>query len=311
MTNIFIAYSIVSSLFLPTLFTTPITETRTVNFGLFSQDKEDYKINSMSIIHEFTVWGPNFKKKNQDYIKTFNTLGEASRKVNRNKPKTPLITLEPWPLLGEDTNREQLLRNIAIGEYDFAIKEFCYTIQKNSFYTVTVRWGHEMEMGNNSRYPWALDNPELYISAYRRWVDTCKSVTRKVKYMWAPAGLAGQEKFYPGNSYADFVGFGMYSYPAYDIYSLGREFGFDELLNDRYYRMNTYNKPLVIAELGIAGSGENKNNIINKLRDNRILRERYPLLHSIVLFSDKTESWVPNVVEEPDWRLNREQLIGL
>ena len=289
-----------------------------IEYGIYSHKPEDYKIPSMTTDHYFSVWGKQYKKKNLDYIEKFNNSynynDQESETNNEKTPKKALLTLEPWPMLGEKLDRELLLNNIANGKYKDIIQDFCLDVEKTSNKEIYVRWGHEMELFATSRYLWASKDSELFVKAYKTWVDTCRLSTNKIKYNWSPAGNKGQEKYYPGDDYVDNIGFGWYSYPAFEWYSYRKILTFNDIMSDKYNRVKIYNKPLIIAEFGIAGNQKEKTIMIDSIANykkntGKTLEQTFPLITDIIIFAeDKTESWVEDFIEAPEWGLTKEQI---
>ena len=187
-------------------------------------------------------------------------------------------------------------------------------MEANSNKDIFVRWGHEMELFETSRYMWASKDSELFVRAYKTWVDTCRMFTKKIKYTWSPAGNKGQENYYPGDSYVDNIGFGWYSYPAYEWYSYKKILTFNEIISEKYNRVKIYNKPLIIAEFGIAGNKKEKTTMIDSITNykrntGKTLEETFPLITDIIIFAeDKTESWLENIIEAPEWALTTEEI---
>jgi cellulose synthase (UDP-forming) len=279
-----------------------LTKKNTVNnepikIGLFSKNEDEYLLSNVDKIHYFSVWGKEFETKNLSILNKINAF---------NKPG--LITLEPWPQFGEGNDRRLLLSNIKNGKYDETIKEYCSMVDKISKTKIYLRVGHEMELNESSRYPWSFSDPELFVYAYRNYVDQCKSVTNKINYVWSPAGNNKQELYYPGDKYVDTVGMSWYSYPAFEWFTYKKIIPFREIMDDKYSRVSRFNKPIMAAEFGYAGTPDQKDVIYKTLLNLKEVKKSYPLLESIVFFSDKTESWVPNIIEAPDWTITPEQL---
>lgn len=277
------------------------TGTNNIDFGLYSSNSKDYQTKNLKIYHNFTTWHPRDFAQTKDAITTLNKLSRT------NSSLTGLLTIEPWPIYGEGQNRELLLNNIINDKYSSNIKQTCSFIEKNSKAPISLRWGHEMDLYESSIYPWTTSNGELYIRAYKKWVDTCKKYSKKSKFVWSPAGNNGNEKYYPGDNYVDSVGMSWYSYPAFEWYSYGqRILSFNHIMNWKYHALKQFNKPIMIAEFGFAEG--NKTNIYESLLNSEKIKREYPLISSIILFSDHTPSWIPGVISSPDWRIDRKKL---
>ncbi len=290
LTNGLIAYFVINKNVKP-------QSTESIKLGLFSKNEDQYLLNNIDRIHYFSVWGKEFDDRNNTILSRIEAIG-----------KPGIVTLEPWPQFEENNDRKLLLTNIKDGKYNQIIKDFCSLADSKIKDKLYLRVGHEMELNNTSRYPWSFNEPELFIFAYRNYVDQCKSVTSKVIYVWSPAGNDKQELYYPGDNYVDIVGMSWYSYPAYEWFTYKKILPFDEIMKDKYNRVSRFNKPIMAAEFGFAGTPDQKLTIFNPLLNRGDLKKKYPLLESIVLFSDKTESWVPNIIEPPDWTITEEKL---
>ena len=269
-----------------------------IEFGIFSTNPNDYQIDKMKIQHYFTTWNDKELDQTRNQINMLNLSG-----------KQALLTVEPWPEYGEWNSRELFLTNIVEGRYTNHIARLCTYIQSNFNRNIILRWGHEMELTDVSIYPWVSKDNNLFIQAYKKWVDTCKQYTNKVSFMWSPSGNNGNEKYYPGDNYVDIIGFSWYSYPAYEWYSYNTILDFGTIMDWKYNKLKQYNRPIIAAEFGMAE--QNKTNIKNELYNQQNIKNKYPLLQSIVFFSDRTQSWIPNVISAPDWTIDSQFLRGL
>jgi beta-mannanase len=275
-----------------------------LQYGIYSNNKSHYSLKNLTIHHYFTTWHTNENKVNKDYIQRFNQAAKDNPDFQMG-----ILTIEPWPMFGEGNNRDLLLNNILKGKYDKQILNLCNIINQFSQTNIILRWGHEMDLYASSRYPWASSNSGLYVKAYKKWVDTCKQYTSKAKFQWSPAIIIGHENYYPGDQYVDYIGMSWYSYPAFEWYTYKKILSFDNIMNWKYNSAKVYNKPIIATEFGMAET--NKTDVLNKLLDKKNLIKKYPLLQGIILFSDHTESWIPNVIATPDWRLDSEYLSRL
>lgn len=203
---------------------------------------------------------------------------EAAGKVGA----TPILTLEPW--IFETFYMQWDDRNLAYK----ATKEFalaCANFKKPIF----IRFAHEM---NGSWYPWCtwIDKnknlkkdkdeetgirPEDYVAAFRNVAAIFRQYAPNVAIIWCPnQGWLGSKRadnytrFYPGDTYVDWVGLDFYERGWYqpDLKKKlwGGLFGYgltNDSLDDPNTKENesvnfyeTYcikkNKPLMICETG-------------------------------------------------------------
>ncbi len=162
------------------------------------------------------------------------------------------------------------LESIISGKYDTFILDWANCI-KNFGNTVMVTFGVEM---NGNWFPWSgifqggfttdrygdtlkPDGPEKYVDAYRHIVNIFRGagVNNALWYFHAnnesypDSGGNSIEKYYPGDSYVDWVGFSLYGAQ----YTNEDWRDFDEIIGPIYsYMINTFpNKPLMLAEWGV------------------------------------------------------------
>jgi len=205
---------------------------------------------------------------------------------------TPLLTVEPWPSRGHSSRT--LLADITDGVYDREISWLCSSIRDYGA-PVLVRWGHEME-NITGRYPWATRDAPAYIGAYRHFVERCRELAQNAQYMWSPAGNKNLSDYWPGTDYVDYIGLTVYDYEAWEVRYYGYNRTFKENFDERYYRINGYNKPVIIAEFG--ATGEHREAWIHSALTQAL---EYPLVKGILFFSALDPvTWGP--LPAPDWR---------
>jgi beta-mannanase len=216
------------------------------------------------------------------------------------KKRWPLITIEPWPDEQTEAGTSKLFPEIVAGKYDPAIKNVCTDIGEFGK-PVFVRWGHEMEYVSG-RYPWAQTDHDGYVSAYRYFVDSCRSMAKNIFYVWSPAGNQELRDYWPGQQYADYVGVSVYAFPEWDLAHYRKVRSFDEIFVEKYGRVAGFNKPIMIAELGVTGTQEHQFSWLDEAMRNFA---RYPLLKSVVYFNaiDSRSAW-PDPFPVPNWYLD-------
>jgi beta-mannanase len=214
----------------------------------------------------------------------------------------PLISLEPWPLLINNLTAESLLEDINNGKYDDYIYKDAKVIKSQSPQEVLIRWGHEMEL--SGLYPWSQNDPEIYISAYRRVVDIFrKEGVENVCWIWSPGGNSNAEEFYPGDSYVDYVGVTILADERWD-----KEAGFDPvrsfktLLSEKYRLTEEFNKPLIVAEVGISMVDVSKKKLW--LKNAMSSFSDFPKLTAFVYFNFVNTHSVDNY--KPEWGVDRQ-----
>jgi beta-mannanase len=260
-------------------------------WGIYDKKREFFSRQSVKYDHFFSVWGQ----------KHANDIDQAISFANYNN-RDLLMTIEPWPLFNE-VNGGHLFYNIIKNKYNEQIKTLCTALQTKTNNNVIIRWGHEMELYTTSRYPWSTPYPASFQEAYRTWVNNCRAVASKIKFMWSPAGNTGAEKYYPGDTYVDYIGFSAYSYPAYEYYTYKSLLTVETILNDRYNRLAKFNKPLIAAEFGIAGDMLTKQKNFESLKV-LIAANKYPNLQAVIIFNSNDVSWIPDKISAPNFYSN-------
>ena len=210
------------------------------------------------------------------------------------RARHPIVTLEPWSIAG--LNAANLLQDIVAGKYDANIQWACADFATYPG-TLVVRWGHEME-NLTGRYPWATSNSSAYIAAYRYVVTKCKALAPNTVYMWSPAGNRNLSSYWPGATYADYVGLSVYDYPDWEVSYYGYNRTFQQNFGERYSYVSGYGRPVVIAEFGATGSTQ-----VQWLTDALASMANFPLLQTAVFFNAKDPvGW--GSLPAPDWRID-------
>lgn len=212
--------------------------------------------------------------------------------------RKPLITIEPWGLVDK---QEYNFRNLRGETYKTAIKNICKAVESRGK-KVILRWGHEMEQVG-SRYPWASTDAEGFKYAFRFWVNTCRTETKLVDFMWSPAGRENMDFYYPGDKYVDSIGLSTFGNPEYELQELGKKYSFDDHFNERYRRVEKYKKPVYLAEFGVSGDTDYKTKWLNQAKKSILDENRYRYLTGIVYFQAKDKDpWVKGT-SAPDFTI--------
>src|SRR5581483_6673383 len=77
-----------------------------------------------------------------------------------------------------------------------------------------------------------------------------------VRWVWSPAGNSGAEAYYPGSDVVDFVGITILSDAGWERAGGYPQRPFQELLAAKYRLAETFDKPIIVAELGVSGTTE-------------------------------------------------------
>jgi beta-mannanase len=166
-----------------------------------------------------------------------------------------------------------------------------------------IRWGHEME-DPSDRYPWACNDPAGYVAAYRYFVETCGKIAREARFIWSPKGEKQLAAYYPGDAHVDMVGVAVWGLERWDHNHHGRPRSFADTFAEKYRRVAKFGKPVIIAELGIAGGNEYRSAWLSEITRSSMTHASFPLLTSIVYFNDQEPHFGPQGFGSPDWSLS-------
>jgi beta-mannanase len=260
-------------------------------YGAYNPAKSPDNFSVTTIEHIFVFWN------HIDGALLSGSLDEADK-----NERTLLITVEPFTKAANwRDGADYLFSEILSGGYDAEIYNICSNVAQSGG-EVWLRWGHEMDDGQGGRYPWAghVNNTKGYVDAYRYFVEKCRRLAPKTKYVWSPTGLRDASQYYPGDGYVDFVGVSLYSLEAWDLDNLGRWSSPKKTLQGRYDRVAGFRKPIVLAEVGVAGSSAYVKEWLRGL-----VREAssLPLLKAIIYFNAR-ETGVWERYGKPDWRVS-------
>lgn len=279
----------IEMLFDPNSTTVDLTHS-SVNFGVYDYNQQfDTVDNLYAIEHQFINWSDI----------TDSELSSEFAQMNE-RDRWPLITVEPFSK--NNHTPISLLSDIIYGAYDIEISQICRTINKANT-PVFLRWGHEME-GMTGRYPWAGAIEEIYIDAYQHVVTQCRLFAEngQVYFVWSPLGQSGSEMYYPGDEYVDYIGLPVFSFGEWEYMNYGTRRSFDQIFKPRYDIVSKFAKPIMIAEMGVTGTKKYQAKWLNDVVQNV---DKYPLLHTVVLFNavDTPNVWGDGL-STPDWDLN-------
>jgi len=208
-----------------------------------------------------------------------------------------MVTVEPWP--GHGRTGETLFKDIMDGTYDADIGNVASTLDGLGR-PVFIRWGHEME-DVTGRYPWASQDADGYIKAYRYFVDHCRPWSHgRFYFVWSPKGRSAMSAYYPGADYVDYVGVSLYGLERWDILHSGKAMDFNDRFRGIYSYASIYNKPVMIAELCVAGDAAYRHLWLSEAA---AAPTAFPRLRIIVYFNAKDPAPWPGGYGSPDWRI--------
>ncbi|MFH1777534.1 MAG: UDP-glucose 4-epimerase GalE [Candidatus Omnitrophota bacterium] len=224
-----------------------------------------------------------------------------------NNGKIPLITFELWP--AEGNSIDYLVDDALNGKYDDLLTNWARqaAAMKQKF---LFRPMHEMELSN--LYPWYTDDPEKFIGLWRHIYEIFEQngANEYALWVWSPGGFTEAVNYYPGDDLLDYIGvtilvdeewesvFSKHNYPR----------TFREMLNEKYYLAEKFNKPFIISELGVRFN--NPEHETQWLIDAIGAISDYPKLRLVVYFNAPTPPNF-NIFNNPNWRLEQGQLNAL
>jgi len=256
-------------------------------FGAYDPPGEFSEDPGLAIEHLFLPWEDVF----------LGSLFEADLYALE-RDRDVLVTIEPWTWTRDARNTpEYLINGIRTGLYDPNMRAICDVL--NDFESpVTVRWAQEME-DESGQFIWSNWEPTIYVDAFRRVIDTCKSVAPDITVMWSPLGFEGLEDYYPGDDYVDVIGLSVFGLQSWETTVLGEPQSFTDIFGPRYGRVAPFDKPVIVAELGYVGDADYVEQWENSVRQDY---PEYPLLEGVVYFNQEEVYPWPDGFGLPDWK---------
>ncbi|MDQ3239554.1 MAG: hypothetical protein M3P33_03450 [bacterium] len=219
--------------------------------------------------------------------------------ISTTRNRWAMVSVEPWS--NKELDKETLLSDVNKGLYNSQINNVC-NILKLHDKPAFVRWGHEME-NVTGRYPWAIEDSAQYISAYQHFVDRCKAIYSKGYYVWSPAGNKNLTNYWPGGKYIDYVGLSVYAFDQYDLKNYSHKRSFQEIVSEKYDYVDKFEKPIMIAELGVNGDSEYQKKWIG---EGLTTVGQFPKIKNIIYFNSKDNAlaWSKDYAI-PQWNIDR------
>ena len=262
-------------------------------FGIYDPRKRFKRVEQLAYEHVFIDW--------QDFSIIW-LREQVSFATKRGRGL--LVTVEPWPDDDDPTKTdESLFGDIQDGRYDDRIAVVCSEISKIDA-PVLVRWGHEMEVVTG-RYPWAREDSNGYIQAFRYFVTRCRAFAPEAEFIWSPMGHAQLGNYYPGDTYVDFIGLPIYSYQKADRKWYGHDRTFNQAVAEKYKRVKRFKKPVILAELGVSGSRKYEARWLKGMQN---VGKRFKRLKAMLYFNMREKDAWPDGLGKPDWRIKPKHL---
>jgi len=239
---------------------------------------EDKISKPLALTHWFQAWGSNDKDFSKEMV---NNLWQYGTIV--------VISWEPWERTTDYSQPQPRfeLSKIADGDFDSYIRIWAKEI-KNFKGTILIRFCHEMD---GDWYPWSIgmnnNEAEDFILAWRHVHDIFQEEgATNAQWIWSPNWNSEwtdeqYNSIYPGDEYVDWIGMSIFNWGVYGPHKEWHTL--DERLNWRYKKAETFNKPIIIAELSSDELGGSKaewiKDCFNKLKNN------YPKIRVAIWFN--------------------------
>jgi beta-mannanase len=107
--------------------------------------------------------------------------------------------------------------------------------------------------------------------------------------------------YYPGADYVDYIGVSVYGLEQWDIRHTGKPQDFNHRFREIYSLVSHYNKPVMIAELGVSGDATYRHRWFSQLA---LSFSAFPRLRMVVYFNAKEPDAWPEGYGSPDWRID-------
>jgi len=159
--------------------------------------------------------------------------------------KNPLlITLEIWPSAGGKLLKENIVDQIAAGNFDKKFKALAAFLSTQSR-EILLRLNPEMEVYVN-RYPWQMKSSLTYIQGFRNFAEIFKKNAPAVKIVWAPAGHPGADEFWPGNDFVDIISVTLKGKSEAMVNNYREPTSMTELVKRKILRARFSDKPVIL-----------------------------------------------------------------
>ncbi|HIK41310.1 glycoside hydrolase family 26 protein [Thermoleptolyngbya sp. M55_K2018_002] len=279
-------------LFIKLANTVQVMNRHSIAFGVYDPHQA-FQHPEVLIEHHFVPWR----------LDNARELDEALKSARHNH-RLPMITLEPWPWNWNGMTNETLFQDILSGKYDRTIERVLNVLKQQYPQKVLFRWAHEMEMVG--QYPWSKEDSSNYIRVYHYVVDYARRLgLSNVFWVWSPAGNRSARSYYPGSDYVDFVGISLYATKEWNTQNSNQLPSFSKLISEKYWIANHFNKPMIISEVGVAGSEDAINQWITDAINSLA---QYPKVKAWVYFNQVQPHIVPLPIGFPDWELSQQQI---
>jgi Glycosyl hydrolase family 26 len=180
-------------------------------------------------------------------------------------------------------------RAVLAGTYDAAIKKAARQL-KSLHGPVLLRYYAEMDNGFAGN---TVGSPQLYIQAWRHTYQLFQSVgATNVQWVWCPTSVGfvtgKAERFYPGESYVNWIGADGYNWAPTRPGDRWRSFS--EIFSGFYQWAAHQDKPLLVAEFGTDEGGPGAKASWFRQAGQQ-LQQDFPRIKAVVYFNSQHKNF--------------------
>ena len=260
---------------------------RTLALGVYDPIGTFKNTDGIAIEQVFAPWRPDTTR---EVVKLIHSVRQRSR--------TPLVGLEPWPFNTDGMTQEMLFPDIVAGKYDAPIDLVCKAAAAEAPQEILLRWAHEMDL--TGHHPWAQGIPEAFIPAYRHVVDMCRAIAPNVRFVWSPAGNWEAGQYWPGDDYVDYVGVTTLAFRDWELFrGEPAATSFQRMFDRRLQVVGGFGKPIIVCEFGVQGDADYKAKWIDEAFS---AIAKYPEIRAVVYFN-AVDPFRWDEYDVPDWRV--------
>ena len=269
----------------------PILSSSQIALGVYDPSESFANQSGVQIEHYFVPW-------RLDNAKELTAALKDAKQAER----FPLITLEPWPWEWNNMVSDTLLEDIVAGKYDPTLIRIFQAIKSEAPHPVLLRFAHEMEI--LELYPWSQKDEKSYIAAYQYVVNYARKLgVNNIYWVWSPAGNIEAMNYYPGEEYVDYVGVTILATQEWNA-DQGIP-SFKQLMSKKYWLTNFTGKPMIVAEVGINGTDEEKTQWLEETVKSL---SNFPNLQAFIYYNQEQPQHITPLDFEADWSLNHHQV---
>jgi cellulose synthase/poly-beta-1,6-N-acetylglucosamine synthase-like glycosyltransferase len=205
---------------------------------------------SAKVHHEFVDFAPGSVERLRQAVDRAATANQVA-----------MLSWEP-KFAGRPLESTGLIAQIDAGAFDDYLAGAAAAL-RDTKQPILLRFAPEMDHVSDELHPWSGEQPELFISAWRRIHAIFQEQgASNVLFAWTPGGylvdgVFASDAWYPGDDVVDLVGFTAYAFWVWEEWDEERAATHayrspEELILPRYEALLEHGKPVIIPELGIS-----------------------------------------------------------